>query len=85
MSSAPEMTFEQVFASVGTARFLSEYWTKKPLYLKGEKGRFERLFSWADLNQILAWHPPPQPQLRLFQASWWICGAILTGRLAISD
>ncbi len=67
MSSAPEMTFEQVFASVGTARFLSEYWTKKPLYLKGEKGRFERLFSWADLNQILAWHPPPQPQLRLFQ------------------
>jgi len=64
---AREMNFEQVLASIGTARFLSEYWTKKPLYLKGEKGRFERVFSWADLNRILTWHPPPQPQLRLFQ------------------
>jgi ribosomal protein L16 Arg81 hydroxylase len=62
-----EMNFEQVFAAVGTARFLSDYWTQKPLYLKGEAGRFSKLFSWADLNQILDWHPPPQPQLRLFQ------------------
>jgi ribosomal protein L16 Arg81 hydroxylase len=64
---AGEMNFEQVLASIGTARFLSEYWTKKPLYVKGEKGRFEHVFSWADLNRILTWHPPPQPQLRLFQ------------------
>ena len=64
---AVEMNFEQAFASVGAARFLSEYWTKKPLYLKGEKGRFGDVFSWADLNRILTWHPPPQPQLRLFQ------------------
>ncbi len=64
---AGEMNFEQVLAPVGIPRFLSEYWTKKPLYLKGEKGRFERVFSWPDLNQILTWHPPPQPQLRLFQ------------------
>lgn len=64
---AGEMTFEQLFASIGVARFLSDYWTRKPLYLKGEKGRFASLFSWDDLNQILAWHPPPQPQLRLFQ------------------
>jgi ribosomal protein L16 Arg81 hydroxylase len=62
-----EMNFEQVLGSIGAARFLSEYWTKKPLYLKGEKGRFGQVFSWADLNEILAWHPPPQPQLRLFQ------------------
>jgi len=64
---AEEMNFEQVLASVGTTRFLSEYWTKKPLYLQGEKGRFERVFSWTDLNRILTWHPPPQPQVRLFQ------------------
>lgn len=64
---AGEMNFEQVLAPIGTARFLSEYWTKKPLYLKGEKGRFEQVFSWADLNRILTWHPPPQPQLRIFQ------------------
>lgn len=64
---AGEMNFEQVLASIGTDRFLSEYWTKKPLYLKGEKGRFEQVFSWADLSRILTWHPPPQPQLRIFQ------------------
>jgi len=64
---AGDMNFEQVLASIGTARFLSEYWTKKPLYLKGEKGRFEQVFSWTDLNRILTWNPPPQPQLRLFQ------------------
>jgi ribosomal protein L16 Arg81 hydroxylase len=61
------MDFAQVLASIGTGRFLAEYWTRKPLYLKGEKGRFEGLFSWSDLNRILTWHPPPQPQLRLFQ------------------
>ncbi len=64
---AGDMNFEQVLGSVGAAHFLSEYWTKKPLYLKGAQGRFAQVFSWADLNQILAWHPPPQPQLRLFQ------------------
>lgn len=64
---AEDMNFEQVLAPVGTARFLSEYWTKKPLYLAGERGRFARVFSWGDLNRILTWHPPPQPQLRLFQ------------------
>lgn len=64
---AGEMNFEQVLGGVGATRFLAEYWTKKPLYLKGEKRRFESLFSWDDLNRILAWHPPPQPQLRLFQ------------------
>jgi len=61
------MDFEHVVAPVGTDRFLSEYWTQKPLYLKGEPGRFRTVFSWGDLNHILAWHPPPQPQLRLFQ------------------
>jgi len=61
------MNFEQVLAPVGATRFLSEFWTKKPLYQKGERGRFASVFSWNDLNQILAWHPPPQPQLRLFQ------------------
>ncbi|MBV9549915.1 MAG: hypothetical protein JO256_09625 [Alphaproteobacteria bacterium] len=61
------MDFEQVLASMGANRFLSEYWTKKPLYLAGAKGRFEHVFSWADLNRILTWHPPPKPQLRLFQ------------------
>jgi ribosomal protein L16 Arg81 hydroxylase len=61
------MDFEQVLAPIGAARFLSENWTKKPLYLNGEAGRFERLFAWSDLNQILTWHSPPQPQVRLFQ------------------
>jgi ribosomal protein L16 Arg81 hydroxylase len=61
------MNFEQVLGSIGATRFLNEFWTKKPLYLPGASGRFDRVFSWSDLNHILTWHPPPQPQLRLFQ------------------
>ncbi len=62
-----DMNFAKVLGPIGTTRFLAEYWTKKPLYLKGGNGRFSDVFGWGDLNHILAWHPPPQPQLRLFQ------------------
>ena len=73
---AAEMNFEQVLASVGTTRFLSEYWTKRPLYLKGEKGRFERVFP-GPISVLIFSHRSC--------STWWTCGDILTGRLAISD
>ena len=37
------------------------------LYQKGPPGRFTALLPWDELSAILEWHPPPQPQLRLFQ------------------
>jgi ribosomal protein L16 Arg81 hydroxylase len=65
--SHPAIEFDQVIAPLGRERFLAEYWTKKFLHLSGAKGRFTPILPWEELNHILQWHPPPQPQLRLFQ------------------
>src|ERR1019366_9002319 len=59
--------FDQIIAPLGRERFLAAYWNKKFLHLTGPKGRFTPILPWEELNHILEWHPPPQPQLRLFQ------------------
>lgn len=59
--------FDQVIAPLGRAQFLSEYWTKKFLYQPGAQGRFTAILPWDELSELLQWHCPPQPQLRLFQ------------------
>lgn len=83
---AGEMNFEQVLASVGTDRFLSGYWTKKPLYLKGEKGRFERVFPGPiSIRYSFGIHHHSHSCAFFKRAAWSTCGDILTGRLAISD
>jgi hypothetical protein len=63
----PAIDFDQIIAPLTRERFLAEYWTKKFLHLAGPKGRFTPLLPWEELNHILEWHPPPQPQLRMFQ------------------
>ena len=65
--SRPKFEFDQIIAPLSRERFLGEYWTKKFLHLSGSKGRFTPILPWAELNHILEWHPPPQPQLRIFQ------------------
>ena len=65
--SQPTIEFDQIIAPITRERFLAEYWTKKFLHLSGTKGRFTPLLPWEELNHILEWHPPPQPQLRIFQ------------------
>ena len=65
--SLESFTFDQIVSPLGTTRFLGEYWTKKFLHLSGSPGRFTPLLPWEELNRILEWHPPPQPQLRVFQ------------------
>ncbi|HWC63055.1 MAG TPA: cupin domain-containing protein [Rhizomicrobium sp.] len=65
--SKPVFEFDQIIAPISRERFLADYWTKKFLHLSGAKGRFTPLLPWEELNHILEWHPPPQPQLRLFQ------------------
>jgi ribosomal protein L16 Arg81 hydroxylase len=65
--SHPAIEFDQIIAPLGRGQFLAEYWTKKFLHLSGAKGRFTPILPWEELNHILEWHPPPQPQLRLFQ------------------
>jgi ribosomal protein L16 Arg81 hydroxylase len=59
--------FNQIIAPLSRERFLADYWTKKFLHLSGPRGRFTPILPWEELNHILEWHPPPQPQLRLFQ------------------
>ena len=59
--------FDQIIAPLTRERFLSEFWNRSFLHLKGVGGRFTPLLPWDELNAILEWHCPPQPQLRLFQ------------------
>lgn len=65
--SHPAFEFDQIIAPLGREQFLAEYWTKKFLHLPGTRGWFTPLLPWEELNRILEWNPPPQPQLRLFQ------------------
>jgi len=65
--SYPTIDFDQIIAPLTRERFLAEYWTKKFLHLAGPKGRFTPILPWEELSHILEWHPPPQPQLRMFQ------------------
>jgi ribosomal protein L16 Arg81 hydroxylase len=65
--SHPAIDFDQMIAPLIRERFLAEYWTKKFLHLAGPKGRFTPILPWEELSHILEWHPPPQPQLRMFQ------------------
>jgi ribosomal protein L16 Arg81 hydroxylase len=59
--------FDQILAPLGRERFMAEFWDKKFLYLSGQKGRFTPILPWEELNHLLEWHCPPQPQLRMFQ------------------
>lgn len=45
-----------VFAPIGLAEFLEEYWTKEFCWLRGAAGRFAGLLSWADVGHILCEH-----------------------------
>jgi len=58
---------EDVIAPLGRDRFVSDYWTKSHLHLKGQKGRFTPLLPWDELNDILEWHQPSPQHLRLYQ------------------
>jgi ribosomal protein L16 Arg81 hydroxylase len=60
------LTFDEVIAPLTRERFLSEYWTKRFLHLKGEKGRFAALLNWEKLNEVLEWQNPP-PLIKLFR------------------
>ena len=60
-------SLEEIIAPMCREQFLSEYWDRTLLHQKGKPGRFTTLLPWDDLNAILEWNPPPQPQLRLFQ------------------
>ncbi|HVZ28372.1 MAG TPA: cupin domain-containing protein [Rhizomicrobium sp.] len=59
-------TFDNVIAPVTRERFLSEFWTKSFLHLRGRKGRFTSLLTWEKLNEVLEWQNPP-PLIKLLR------------------
>ena len=60
------ITFDAVIAPLTRERFLSEYWTKKFVHLRGPKGRFTSLLTWEILNEVLEWQNPP-PLIKLLK------------------
>ena len=58
--------FDDIIAPLTRERFLSEYWTRKFLHLRGEKGRFTPLLTWEKLNEVLEWQNPP-PLIKLLR------------------
>ena len=65
MDRAP-ITFDEVIAPLTRERFLSEFWTKTFLHLRGQKGRFTSLLTWEKLNEVLEWQNPP-PLIKLLR------------------
>ena len=65
MSHGP-IAFDDVIAPLTRERFLSEFWTKKFLHLRGQKGRFTALLTWEKLNEVLEWQNPP-PLIKLLR------------------
>jgi hypothetical protein len=48
------MTFEELVAPYDRHRFLNEIYRQKPIHIPGEAGRFDEVFSWDALNELLA-------------------------------
>ena len=64
---AGEIALNNVIAPMTRERFVTDFWTKEHLVLKGAKGRFSPLLTWDELNEILEWHKPTPSSVRLFQ------------------
>jgi ribosomal protein L16 Arg81 hydroxylase len=45
--------------------FIQQYWNREFLHLSGQPGRFEALFPWARLNEVLTGNRPRSLRLRL--------------------
>lgn len=48
------MTFRELLHPVDPDEFLRDYYGKKPLHIPGPADKFEAIFSWEKLNELLA-------------------------------
>ena len=62
---ARPLTFADLIDPLTWDQFRSKYWARTIFHHAGKTARFTSLLSWEDLNAILEWHCPPQPQVRL--------------------
>lgn len=55
------MRLEDLLRPVTTAEFFAEYWERRPLLVRGERGRFSGVFSSKDLGRVLHYMRPLPP------------------------
>lgn len=61
------MDFDQIIAPLDRDRFLRDHWTSSFARMQGPAGRFADLFSWDELNAVLATHRLTPPRLNLYK------------------
>src|SRR5262245_24407560 len=59
--------FDRMLLPLGREEFLARFWGKSFLRLTGQKGKFDFLLSWDELNSILEQHHLKPPRLKLFK------------------
>lgn len=58
-------TLSDLLHPVSTAAFTQEHYARSVLHVAGDRNRYERLFSWRSLNEILNSNIIPHPTLKL--------------------
>lgn len=61
------MDFDAVIAPLARDKFLREHWNMSFARMQGPAGRFADLFSWEELNAVLAQHRLTPPRLNLYK------------------
>jgi len=61
------MDFDQIIAPLSRDKFLRDHWTTSFARMQGPAGRFADLFSWDELNAVLATHRLTPPRLNLYK------------------
>src|SRR6266849_3329283 len=59
--------FDLAISPLSRTQFLSEFWGESFLRTAGEKGRFQSLLPWTELNSILEGHRLEPPRFRLWR------------------
>lgn len=59
------LTFAETLGAIGADDFLSRVWGRTFAHLPGSRGRFHRLLSWLEVNDMLQKHRLEPPRLRL--------------------
>jgi hypothetical protein len=48
------ISLDDLLVPIAVEQFTSDFWSKKPLLIKGDPGKFDRLFSMARLGECLS-------------------------------
>lgn len=56
-------TLASVLSPFSLNKFISEYWSKKALYVKGDGSKYSNLFDWNSFNRIISENVDPHPSV----------------------